>query len=161
MPNVALIPQAATSITVLTGEVDGYPITVHSLKLAKSDEPLEDGTSVTDHAVTLPEGLKVTGWISDMMGGGRPGAAWAAIRRINQDKTPLTAVTEWGTYTEMLLEEVEGHQEGRGCRFEMKLREVIRVGNPQSSLPPGTVSGPAADRTGSVDRGRIGLPESP
>ena len=157
MPNVALIPQAATSITVLTGEVDGYPITVHSLKLAKSDEPLEDGTSVTDHAVTLPEGLKVTGWVSDIQGGGRPGAAWAAIRRINQEKTPLTAVTEWGTYEEMLLEEVEGHQEGRGCRFEMKLREVIRVGNPQSSLPPGTVSGPAAERTGSVDRGRIGL----
>ena len=100
MPNVALIPAAATRVSLLTAVVDGFPETTHALKLDKSDEPLEDGTSVTDHAVTLPEGLVLTGWVSDIRGGSRPGRAWDEIRRLNRAKTPLTVVTEWGTYTQ-------------------------------------------------------------
>ena len=158
MPNRAYLSRAATTIAVLNAVVDGFPTTTHTLSLEKSDEPLEDGTSVTDHAVTLPEGLRLSGWVSDMESGSRPGSAWAAIRKLNQDKTPLTVTTEWGVYREMLLRKVDAFQEGRGCRFEMELSEIIRVGNPQSSLPAGTVSGPASERTGEITRGRVALP---
>ena len=155
MPNVALIPAAATRVPALMAVVDGFPDTTHKLKLDKSDEPLEDGTSITDHAVTLPEGLVLTGWVSDINGGSRPGQAWQEIRRLNRVKTPLTVVTECGIYRQMLIDEVDGAQAGRGGRFTMQLKEIKRVGNPQRSLPPGGVFGPAFDRTGSVDRGLV------
>ena len=154
MPNTAFISTARTSIPLLDAVIDGAPTTTHLLSLDKSDEPLEDGTSVTDHAVALPESLRITGWISDMAGGGRPGAAWAEIRRLNRTKALLTVTTEWGQYNEMLLQRVEGFQDGRGCRFEMQLGEIIRVGNPQAALPPGTTSGPAAGRPGTTATGR-------
>ena len=137
--------------------VDGFPRSQHALELAKSDEPLEDGTKITDHAATLPEKIKLTGLVSDWYGGSRPGFAWQEIRRLNQVKEPLTVVTEWGIYRNMLMEKVTADELGRGMEFVMDLEEVKRVGNPESSLPEGTTTGPAADRTGELKRGRVAL----
>ena len=156
MPNTAIIRSARTRIAMLDAVVSGYPSTTHKIELDKSDEPLEDGTQVSDHSVTLPETLKITGWVSDMSDD--PRSAWETIRRINKDKTPLVITTEWGVYREMLLLRAEGAQAGRGGRLTLEFKEIIRIGNPQRSLPPGTTSGPAASRPGSTDRGRIALP---
>ena len=158
MPNAALVPTAVTRIPSLFAVLDGFPETRHLLETAKADEPIEDGTSVTDHANVLPEVLRLTGWVSDFDGGRRPRSAWAAIRRMNNAEEPISIVTEWGSYREMLLTRAEGSQAGRGCRVQLEFRKVTRVGNPQSSLPSGTTSGSAADRPGGVNRGRVSLP---
>ena len=159
MPNRAYLSFADTVIPVLDAVIDGYPSITHLIEVAKSDEPLEDGTSVTDHAVTLPEALRMTGWVTDMNGARRPAAAWAAIRRLARANEPLTVTTELGVYSEMLIQKMEGRQAARGLQLTIELAQVIRVGNPSSALPPDQVNGPAAQRTGSVDRGRVSLPQ--
>ena len=161
MPNRAYLSFADTVIPVLDAVVDGYPSTTHLIEVAKSDEPLEDGTSITDHAVTLPEALRLSGWVTDMNGSRRPAAAWAEIRRLARENEPLTVTTEIGAYSEMLIQRMEGRQSARGLKLTIELAQVIRVGNPSSSLPPDQVTGPAAQRTGSVDRGRVRLPQQP
>ena len=161
MPNRAYLSFADTVIPVLDAVVDGYPSTTHLIEVAKSDEPLEDGTSITDHAVTLPEGLRLSGWVTDMNGARRPAAAWAEIRRIARANEPITVTTELGSYSEMLINRIEGRQSARGLKLTIEVAQVIRVGNPSSALPPDQVDGPAEDRTGSVDRGRVRLPQEP
>ena len=157
MPNAALIPGTATRIPAISAEIDGIPDAVHVLGLAKSDEPLEDGSTVTDHAVTLPEGLRLTGWAGDVRSGSQAVSAWGAIRRLNRDQEPIEVLTEWGRYEEMLIVRVQGYQEGRGCRFEMELQQVLRVGNPSASLPFDILANTALGRSGLVARGRVSL----
>lgn len=160
MPNSAIIRSARTRIPDLESVMDGIPETTHIIELEKSDEPLEDGTSITDHAVTLPTRLKLTGWCSNMSGV-HPARAWQRLRQIAQAKVPVSVFTEQGVYHNMLFEKCEGVPDGRGLRLQMTLVEIIRVGNPQSALPVGSTSGPASARPGSVDRGRVPLLTGP
>ena len=87
MPNVALIPRAATRIGVLTAVVDGFPNTVHKLETLTGGEPIEDGRQVTDHAVAKEERLTLTGLVSDFNGGNKPAEAWEAIRKLQRTST--------------------------------------------------------------------------
>lgn len=156
MPNTAIIRTAQTRIPDLESVIDGIPETTHVVELEKSDEPLEDGTSITDHAVTLPTRLKLVGWCSNMHGV-HPSQTWQRLRQIAQAKVPVSVFTEQGVYHNMLFEKCEGFPEGRGLRIQMNLVEIIRVGDPQVELPVGSTSGPATERPGSLDRGRIPL----
>ena len=157
MPNVALIPGADSRVPLLTGLVDGYPTTEHRLETTTGGEPLEDGARITDHAVARQALLTLEGWVSDWESPDRPRAAWERIRELHKAVTPLEVITEWGRYTEMLIRRAETTQTGRGMRFRIELEEIVRVGVTESELPPDTVSGPAAQRTGNVERGRIPL----
>ena len=167
MPNIALVPSAATRIAPLVGIVDGFPEEVHKLEAQTSSEPVERGPGkaqqrdVTDHAVNRQEKLTLTGWVSDFAGGERPAQAWEAIRRLHKSLTPLDAITEWGTYRSMLISRVEATKTGRGLRFTMELEEVRIVGVVDSELPASNLSGPAAGRSGVVERGRVALPPMP
>ena len=157
MPNIALIPSAATSIAALTAVIDGFPTGTHKLESTTGGEPLEDGRSVTDHVVAREERLVLNGWVSDFNGGNRPGEAWETIRRLHKSVTTLTVVTEYGTYPEMIIYRAEAPQESRGLRFTLELHEILRSGVTDSELPPQTLSGPAAGRSGEVERGRVSL----
>ena len=137
MPNVALIPGARTQIPALMAVVDGYPDTAHSLTTDTGGEPLESGRQVMDHAVARPEKLVLTGWVSDFSGGNRPRAAWEQIRRLVKEETitPVRVITEWGDYPEMIIARADAAQLGRGLRFIMELKEVIRTPDQQAELP--------------------------
>ena len=157
MPNFALIPDAATTITVLADVVDGYPDETHKLETTTGGEPLEDGRNVTDHAVARQDRLVLTGHVSDFNGGNRPGEAWQEIRRRHKAVTPIAVMTEWGTYPEMIIRRAEAPKRTRGMRFTLELEEVIRVGIADNELPPEQLSGPAAGRSGEVRQGRRAL----
>ena len=172
MPNQALLEFARTTLDdvvppdsqmrsqrvhTLANLVGGFPRVKHSIKASKADEPLDDGTRVTDHLTALPVKLKLTGFVSDMDMGGNPGAAWEAILAINAANDLFKVTTEWAVYPEMAMTKCEADQTSRGCEFEMTLEKVHRVQVAQFTLPPQQVSGPAAQRTGSVDRGLVPL----
>ena len=145
MPNVALVPRAATSIPVLVGIVDGFPTTTHRLETTVGGEPLEDGRQVTDHAVAREERLTLTGLVSDFRGSQKPADAWKAVRELHQTLTPLRVVTEWGVYKEMLIFRCEAVTKGRGLQFTLELHEVIRVGVTDLDLPSGALENPVAE----------------
>ena len=157
MPNIALIPGAATRIGALTAVVDGYPNETHKLETTTGGEPLEDGRSVTDHAVAREERLVLDGWVSDFNGGNRPSEAWQTIRRLHKSVATLTVVTEYGTYPEMIIYRAETPKNSRGLRFTLELHEILRRGVTDAELPPESLSGPAEGRSGEVERGRVTL----
>ena len=157
MPNFALIPNAATVISVLADLVDGYPQGVHKLETVVGSEPLQDGRAASDHAVARQERLVLTGWVSDLNGGGRPAEAWAALRRLQKSVTPFPVLTEWGAYPEMIIRRAEAPKETRGMRFTLELEEIIRVGVTYFALPASQLAGPAVGRSGEVQRGRVPL----
>ena len=157
MPNVALIPRAATRIDALIGVVDGYPETVHEIATRTGGAPLEDGRDITDHAVATEDKLTLTGFVSDWRGGHRPAEAWEAIRSLHSTLSPVRVVTEWGVYPEMLIRRCQANQAGRGLEFELKLEQVIRVGSAGGVLPSDQLAGPAEGRSGIVNLGRTAL----
>ena len=158
MPNVAFIPDSETRIAPLSAVVDGFPEVTHKIETTTGGEALEDGTDVTDHAVARQDRLVLTGWVSDFNGGERPAEAWATIRRLQKDEIVFAVLTEWGMYPEMIIRRAEAPQAARGMEFTLELEEVIRVGVEASALPASVLSGPAAGRSGEVDRGRVALP---
>ena len=166
MPNMALIPSAATRIPVLLDVVHGYPTDSHRLETVTGGEPLEDGRMVTDHAVARQERLVLSGIVSDFDGAQRPIDAWAELRRIHAEIEVVEVFTEWAHYPEMLIRRCKADHLNRGMAFELELEQIIRVdfaadptptgvGGDITELTPDLVAGPATDRGGGIDRGWV------
>ena len=124
---IAIIPEAATRIEPLVGLVDGYPDDTHRTRTRTGNEPLEDGREISDHAVALEEELTLEGWVSDFQGPHQPEDAWAAIRKLSKETAVVEVITELGTYPEMIIRMAEANRIGRGMRFRMELKEILRV----------------------------------
>lgn len=141
--------------------VDGYPRASHRLQVSISDSPLEDGTTISDHAVGRPERLILEGEVSTLQQGVQgPAAAWAVLRGMADGNTLLDVQTEWGLYSSMLLERCSGEYRGRGLSFTLELRQVQIVPLGAASAPVPVADGPAANRTPTVARGRVGMADS-
>lgn len=158
MPNAALVPSLASEVPALRAVVDGYPETMHRLITRISRTPLETGAAVTDHAVAEPPNVVLTGLKSNLTDehDGGPARAWEAIQRLHEEVTPLTVITGWATYTEMLIARVTGNQLGKGLRFRMELQKILRSGVPAGGLAMADViGGPGEERLSDVARGRV------
>ena len=155
MPNSPIILRSSTLVEGLVVYVDGYPGRQHKLTTATGGEPLEDGRMVTDHAVAEPRTLALTGIVSDFRGGTRPIEAWQQIEAMHQMEEAVFVITEWGFYPEMIISRCVGTATGRGQRFEMDLKEIIRVSTASIPIVPSTaMAGPAAEREAVYVRGR-------
>jgi len=159
MPNVALFPDRTSRVPALQAEIDHWSDTEHRYRVYTGQAPLEDGAVVTDHAERQEVRIVLTGYVSTLSESGSPRAAMDAIRELSKELTPITVITEWGTYDEMLITDVAANYWGRGLRVRMELTQIIRVGITDTDITPGTSSGPAIDRPTEVQRGRVNLGE--
>ncbi len=163
MPNVALIPEAASQIAPLMAFVDGFDDDEHTLETATGTEPLEDGTEITDHAVARQEKVRLTGHVSDWgpptsIGVAPPGRvrdAWEEIRRLHKEVAVVELVTELGVYPNMIIRRVKSHRDGRGMMFVMELEQVIRVEIGESDIRNVEPESPAGGRVGGTGKGRV------
>ena len=139
MPNnIALLPLSRARIPALIGLVDGFPDQTHNLETGLGGAPLENGAFITDHAVARPEKLVMQGYTSNLSDalGAKPTLAWQAIRRLQQDSTPISVITPWHVYTEMLIEKATATPAGLGQTFTLEMTEIIRV-NASNENPAG------------------------
>ena len=152
---IAILPVKDITIPIIHLVVDGFPDMSHKLSAQTTDEPLESGSDITDHAVSMPDTVTVEG----VVGGGRlkPFAAWALIRKLKNDLVPIDVLTPWGGYSDMLIVDADARSFGRGLRFSLKLKELRFVGPGQSILGvlADRVTGLASGRTAAVARGRV------
>jgi hypothetical protein len=126
-----------------------------------TDFPVESGASITDHIHTRPDEITLEGMVSDsglvefpsllgLRGDGelqQPGrrrqTAFDAIFRAFTDKTPLTVVTEYLIFDDMVIESFEipkSPDRGEAIWFVMQLRKIATVGGLTAALPPGVVA---------------------
>lgn len=166
-PNFALYARASTRIEPLAGRVDAWPVEEHLLEMATTENPIESGSTLTDHAVRRRERLTLTGWVADLLpaagneratGAHRAAEAWARIATMFRERQPVTVHTELRTYQNMLITRATAPVDvgtGRSLRFELRLAELLFADTELLRLAPDTVSedGPAADRVSTVDGG--------
>ena len=145
MANTPIILSARTLVGDLEMFVDGFINPRHELPSAIGSEPLEDGSQVTDHVTNLPRQLTVTGIVSDFGGGDRPRLALEQLETIREAKEPVSVITEWMFYEEVLIRRVTAVPSGRGMRLSLELQEIVRASAPiilpaaaaSSRSPPG------------------------
>ena len=156
MPNVALIPEQNVRIDGIDEVISGFLDLNVKLRTHIGDEPLEDGSNINDHAVAQDTILVLQGVVSDLSDKGASAAstAYQRIESLYQELTPLTVITPWSIFEEMLIDRLDSQQQGRGMIFTLEMKKIIRVGV-ESVGSPGQVSGPGQGRSPPVNRGRI------
>ena len=95
-----LFGQSGTFIQGLFGIVDAHPDESHEISIAKTDYPIETGSSLTDNAINEPDKLTLEGWVSDLFIPltalvsieGRPVEAWNRITALAKAREPLLSL---------------------------------------------------------------------
>jgi hypothetical protein len=141
--------------------IDARISSTYSFRAEVTQFPVESGATVTDHVHTRPDEITLEGMVSDsglvefpsllgLRGDGelqQPGTrrqtAFDAIFRAFTDKTPLTVVTEYLIFDDMVIESFDvpkSPERGEAIWFNMTLRKISTVKTLTSSLPPEVVA---------------------
>ena len=153
MPNQAVVISAATLVTGLVLEVDGWPQRRHQIGVRIGTEPLEDGSQITDHATREPDVVRLTGIVGTLGGAQRPTTAWETLRRLaGPPPTVVEVITEWGNYPEALILAVAGDTTGRDLTFALTVQEIVRVAAPVQVPELSAAARAAAARAAAAER---------
>lgn len=132
---------------------DGFLNVSHSSNLEITENQIETGASVVDHAYMKPVTLSMTVLVSDVHQSIVPGqfsegwrrhtSAWQLLKRLQADRTPLSVFTKLALYDNMLIKSVSAvdtDQTLHSLSADVVLQEV-----PVATLK--TVKISAADQT--------------
>ena len=116
---------------------DGFLDVSHTYELGITDNQVESGASVVDHAYIKPVTLEMTVLVSDVHDSIVPGqfsegwrrhtSAWQILKRIQSDRIPVSVFTKLGLYDNMLIESLTATDNAETLstlKAEVKLREV-------------------------------------
>ena len=159
-------------IALLEEYVDGWLSVDLDLNAKVGEEPLADGSVITDHVVAMPTRFTVEGIVTDYplkssaSANGQRGVTQyttgqATSARINEARRAIDIVvataetfqvdTPWGVYPTVAIRSVHFTEEGNGLRVRLGLKALRIVEVPAS--PAFQV--PATGRTDGVSRGRV------
>lgn len=97
------------------------------------DHPLEDGATITDHAVSLPTEIELSLMLTDIAGN------YAQLQGMYRRRELLTVQTRTGSYARMLIQAMP-HDEDPGVidsvPMAVRLRQVTLVEAQFQALPP-------------------------
>lgn len=132
---------------------DGFLDVTHSSNLEITENQIETGASIVDHAYMKPVTLSMTVLVSDVHQSIVPGqfsegwrrhtSAWQLLKRLQADRTPLSVFTKLALYDNMLIKTIEAvdtDQTLHSLEAKVTLQEV-----PVATLK--TVKISAADQT--------------
>ena len=122
----------------------------HSADLEITDNPVEEGVLISDHAYMMPLQLIITAGVSDILlpsgnpdygasGSGRPQTAYEALRDLQEAREPFDVQTGLQVYENMLIKQIRTTQNKHNpdvLTFVAYLREVLIVGTESASYPP-------------------------
>lgn len=123
--------------------------------------PVESGATITDHVHHNPDEISLEGMVSDtpvnelptylglrgdtefQAAGARTQSAFDALFAVWRDRLPLTVVTEYLVYDDMIVESFEipkSPDRGEAIWFSMTLKKINTVETLTASLPPEVVA---------------------
>jgi len=123
--------------------------------------PVESGATITDHVHLRPDEIQLEGMVSDtpvnelptylalrgdrqsQSAGLRSQSAFDALFTVWRDRLPLTVVTEYMVFDDMMIESLEiprAPDRGEAIWFQLTLRKVVTVETLTATLPPEVVA---------------------
>lgn len=116
---------------------DGFMSVSHERKLTITQNPVETGAAIVDHAYVNPSSVTmqimmsdvhqsiITGQFSDLTF--RHTSAWAVLKQIQESRIPVDVFTKLGYYKNMLIEEISADdtkETFRALSATVKLTEI-------------------------------------
>lgn len=134
----------------------------HSFSATVTEHPVEEGSLVTDHVHLQPDAISLEGFVSNTpvasipasvaylkgdtasrQGYSRSADAYDVLMMVYRARTPLTVVTRYQIFEDMIIEGLEipqSRDRGTGLWFSMKLKKITIVETLTAALPPDVVA---------------------
>jgi hypothetical protein len=137
--------------TIGTVTIDAFITESHSRNASVTDYPLEDGSTISDHYNIAPDELSISGVIGPVSiydendPGNRVLDSYEALRKIVDDKLPITIVSGLRVYENMMITSFECPREaadGQGLVFNMTARQISIVQS-QTVVSKSILGGPS------------------
>ena len=116
---------------------DGFMQVDHNIELQTTENPVETGASIVDHAYVKPAEVVMRVMMSDVHQSLVPGQftgtrfrstnAWQVLRKLQSDRIPMSIVTRLGLYTNMLITKLSASDTAetfRALSAEVTLKEI-------------------------------------
>jgi hypothetical protein len=146
---------------------DGSIREMHSSDLTITDEPVETGVVVSDHAFMAPAQFEMDGRVTTSqvhptigdpfgVGDSRADAAWAYLKNLQKSATPFQIQTGLQLYQNMVIKSLSAVQDKDSSSvldFHAILREVIQVSTQNVTFPPRKPKKPSRTASPKVSAG--------
>lgn len=116
---------------------DGFMQVDHNIELQTTENPVETGASIVDHAYVKPAEVVMKVMMSDVHQSLVPGQftgtrfrstnAWQVLRKLQSDRIPMSIFTRLGLYTNMLITKLSTSDTAetfRALSAEVTLKEI-------------------------------------
>lgn len=116
---------------------DGFMSVRHERKLTITQNPVETGAAIVDHAYVNPSSVTMQIMMSDVHQSIIPGqfsdltfrhtSAWSVLKQIQESRIPVDVFTKLGYYKNMLIEEISADdtkETFRALSATVKLTEI-------------------------------------
>ena len=116
---------------------DGFMQVDHNIELHATENPVETGASIVDHAYVKPAEVVMRVMMSDVHQSLVPGQftgtrfrstnAWQVLRKLQSDRIPMSIFTRLGLYTNMLITKLSASDTAetfRALSAEVTLKEI-------------------------------------
>ena len=116
---------------------DGFMQVDHNIELQTTENPVETGASIVDHAYVKPAEVVMRVMMSDVHQSVVPGQftgtrfrstnAWQVLRKLQSDSIPMSIFTRLGLYTNMLITKLSASDTAetfRALSAEVTLKEI-------------------------------------
>ena len=157
MAQVGMTYSTGVASTIGVLQLDALLSEGTDLAAQVTEYPVEDGSPISDHVVVESERLKVSGMItpSDVMqmtAEGRPKLmeAKATLRKILNDRAPVTISTGMDTYVDMVMEkcQISRTNEGDHLNVDAEFVRIRKTVLRKAAIPPDKTSGSAKGKAG-------------
>ena len=116
---------------------DGFMQVDHNIELQTTENPVETGASIVDHAYVKPAEVVIRVMMSDVHQSLVPGQftgtrfrsnnAWQVLRKLQSDRIPMSVFTRLGLYNNMLITKLSASDTAetfRALSAEVTLKEI-------------------------------------
>jgi len=128
----------ANQLTELTIFFDGVLRADHLQETRITEHPIQTGSSITDHAYSLPRRVALEVYMTDVLPAYQDGvftldvsksvSCWKLLEQVKGLRTPITVTTRLEVYENFIIEDLRAEDTVRtryGLRALVRLRELI------------------------------------
>lgn len=146
-------------------QIDGFVREGHSRSTKTTEYPVEDGDTITDHIVVLPDELSIEGMVGPTMvevlssnpASSRILDTYQQIRALVDAREPVSIATGLKVYQNMVIKEFNVDRDastGQSLPFTMTLKEIKTVKSQTVYIPASQLGGDSAQAQGTSDVGK-------